>query len=104
MSWPGRDFLARAQYGHAALTRALIAEVRVRTPHATIPEALATMDAITFTRSRVGPMVQGLFPADEQATVLDLLGRSVIFLTPATIRSYNSFMPVHRTSPYFSKI
>jgi len=30
-------------------------------------------------------MVQGLFPVHEQESVLDVLGRSVIFLTPATI-------------------
>jgi hypothetical protein len=30
-------------------------------------------------------MVRGLFPVHEQDTVLDVLGRSVVFLTPATI-------------------
>ncbi|MBE2259712.1 MAG: hypothetical protein IAE88_12680 [Rhodobacteraceae bacterium] len=33
----------------------------------------------------MAPMVRGLFPACEQASVLNLLERSVILLTPGTI-------------------
>lgn len=98
LAWPGNDILARARYGHSALTRALIAEVRARTPHAVIPKALATMDAVAYARGKVAPMVRGLFPADEQATVLDLLGRSVVFLTPATIDAILEQMPWPRTA------
>ncbi len=98
LSWPGRDFLACARNGHAALSRALIAEVRARTPHAAIPEALANMDAVAFTRGKVAPMVRGLFPADEQASILDVLARSVVFLTPATIDAVLEQMPWPRTA------
>ena len=84
-AWPGDDFLARAKCGDAALREALIATVRERTRHATVPEALAGIDVVAFTRAKVAPMVRGLFPRDEQETVLDVLGRSVVFVTPDTI-------------------
>ena len=84
-AWPGDDFLARAKCGHAALLDALIATVRQRTRHAAVPEALAGIDVVAFTRAKVAPMVRGLFRPDEQETVLDVLGRSVVFVTPDTI-------------------
>lgn len=43
------------------------------------------MDIVAFTRGKLAAMVQGLFPRHEQAPVLDVLGRSVVFLTPDTI-------------------
>lgn len=84
-SWPGDDFLARAQYGNAALRSALVSAVRERTPHATLPDALADLDVVAFAREKVTAMVRGLFPAAEQEAVLDVLAHSVVFLTPATI-------------------
>jgi len=51
----------------------------------TSPETVANIDIVAFTREKVAPMVRGLFPACEQAAVLNLLERSVILLTPATI-------------------
>ena len=84
-AWPGDDFLARAKCGNATLREALIAKVRERTRHATVPEALAGIDVVAFARAKLAPMVRGLFPRDEQETVLDVLGRSVVFVTPDTI-------------------
>jgi hypothetical protein len=83
--WPGEDFLARAKHGNAALRTALISTVRRRTKHATAPKALVDMDVVAFARTKVAPMVRGLFPRCEHQSVLDVLGRSVVFLTPATI-------------------
>lgn len=87
LGWPGEDFMARGQHGHAALLKALISTVRKRTTRATVPTALANMDVVTWTRAKVAPMVRGLFPRHEYATVLDVLGRSVVFLTPANIET-----------------
>ena len=84
-AWPGEDFLARAKCADTALREALIATVRQRTRHATVPEALAGIDVVAFARAKLAPMVRGLFPRDEQETVLDVLGRSVVFVTPDTI-------------------
>ena len=45
------------------------------------------MDAVAFTRTKVAPMLRGLFQRCEQETVLDVLGHSVVFLMPATIET-----------------
>ena len=83
--WPGRGLPDRARHGSSVLRGALVAEVRARTSHATAPEALADLDIVAFTRGKVEPMVRGLFPLTERQAVLDMLARSVVFLTPATI-------------------
>jgi hypothetical protein len=84
-TWPGENFLVRAQTGNAALRRALVSAVHERALQATFPEALIDMDVVAFTRGKVTSMVRGLFPAAEQERVLDTLAQSVVFLTPATI-------------------
>ncbi len=67
--------------------------VRQRTSHAKHPEALADLDVVALTRGKVAPMVRGLFPGGEQESVLDVLGRSLVFLTPATIDAVLEQMP-----------
>ena len=86
-AWLGEHFLECAQRGDADLRQALIAAVRERTAGATFPEALRNLDVVTFTRDKVAPMVRGLFPTKEQEIVLDLLARSVVFLTPESIET-----------------
>jgi hypothetical protein len=77
--------LANAALGPAALREALIGEVRQRTPHAKLPKRFTEIDVVAYTRTKVAPMVRGLFPKGEQDTILDVLGRSVVFLTPGNI-------------------
>ena len=84
-AWAGENTFARAPLGHAALLNALIAAVRTRTAHASVPKVLVDRDVVALTRAKVAPMVRGLFPAHEQAAVLEVLGRAVVFLTPANI-------------------
>jgi hypothetical protein len=84
-AWPGENFLACAANAHSALRGALLATVHARTAHANEPPSLAGLDVTTLTRAKVTPMVQALFPRDEQAAVLELLARSVVFLTPAAV-------------------
>lgn len=97
-NWPGDNFLARAQHGDAALRDALVSTVRQRTAHAIVPAALTGIDVVAFTRSKVEPMVRGLFPALEQQKVLDVLARSVIFLTPDTVDT------VLQTTPWLNTV
>lgn len=85
--WPGGNLFATAQAGDAALRSALIAQLRSRTASLAMPPALQTTDVTALTRTRVAPMVGGLFPPQEQAAVLAMLERSVIFLTPDNIES-----------------
>ena len=87
-AWPGASFLARAANGDAALRRALLAIVHARTSHASVPPSLAELDVTAFTRAKVLPMVQALFSRHEQPVVLELLARSVVFLTPTNIDAY----------------
>jgi hypothetical protein len=84
-AWPGDSYLSRIQQGDAALRKALRSAIHQRTRHAAHPAALAELDLVTFTRGKVLPMVHGLFSRHEQACVLDVLERSVVILTPATI-------------------
>jgi len=92
LGWPGSNLFARAEHAHAALAEALVTEVRKRAPHAVVPEALSGLDVVAFARAKVAPMVRGLFPRGEQQTVLDVLARSLVFLTP------DSLEPVLRRS------
>src|SRR4030088_2344384 len=84
-AWAGETFTARARQGDLALRAALIALVKSRTGRAPVPQELANLDVLSFARTKVGPMVRGFFPKAEQQSVLDVLARSFVFLTPATI-------------------
>ncbi len=78
--------MERVNRAHDDLRGALLREVRGLADghaHDTLPE----VDAIAITRSKVAPMVQGLFPRAEQALVLATLEKSVVFLTSANIES-----------------
>ncbi len=87
VGWPGNNIAVRAELGHAALAGALVAEVRRRTPRATLPDALRGLNTEAFARAKLAPMVRGLFPRAEQEVVLTLLGRAVVFLTPDNIET-----------------
>jgi hypothetical protein len=85
--WPGSNFLDIAQRGSAMLCDALVAEVASRTQSLGIAPDLVNRDVTALTRSKIGPMVTGLFPAAEQPHVLEVLERSVVFLHAGNIES-----------------
>ena len=85
--WPGLNFLDAAQRGSAMLCDALVAEVASRTQRLGIAPDLVSRDVTALTRSKVSPMVAGLFPVAEQPMVLAMLERSVVFLLPGNIES-----------------
>ena len=62
-----------------------------------VPAALTGIDVVALTRSKVEPMVRGLFPALERQKVLDVAGR-VIFLTPDTVDT------VLQTTPWLNTV
>ena len=83
-AWPG-NFLDRARRGRDDLLAALAAEVRRRAvgrQHAAVPQDL---DLVSWTRRKLMPMVDGLFPRAEREAVRALLERSVVFLTAGNI-------------------
>jgi len=85
--WPGSNFLDAAQRGSAMLSDALVAEVTSRTQSHGIARDLVNRDVTAMARSKISPMVAGLFPAAEQPLVLAMLERSVVFLHPGNIES-----------------
>jgi len=94
-AWPGGNMVKCARRGDADLRRALVAEVKARTATVSVPEALIDLDCEAFARAKVAPMVRGLFPIVEQPVVLDMLARSLVFLTPSTIEAVlNRVFPV----------
>jgi len=64
---------------------ALCAEVMRRSGSWQPPEVMRDLDVVAYTRTKVGPMVRGLFPRVEQDLVRSLVERSVVFLTPDNI-------------------
>lgn len=85
-AWPGNTFVAQERCGSDALRQALIDAVEQRAAGLPTPRSIPVQDPVAFTRSKVEPMVRGLFPATEQEQVLAVLERSVVYLTPETIR------------------
>jgi hypothetical protein len=85
--WPGDSVVSRAINGDAALRCALISAVQERAEQAAVSACQEYSGLDINTREKFAPMVQGLFPQKEQAIILDMLERSVIFLTPATINT-----------------
>jgi hypothetical protein len=64
----------------------------------TVPEALADLDCEAFARQKVAPMVRDLFPTAEQQAALDMLARSLVFLTPDTIEAAVNEEPLLATA------
>ena len=84
-AWPG-GVIEAGRRAHADLRGALVREVRRLSEglsHAPIPEEVG----IEFTRSKVEPMVRGLFPRAEQDAVLRTLEQSVVYVTSASIEA-----------------
>lgn len=81
----GSNFLEAARNGSAALREALVAEVCSRTAGLSSSPATVPGGVRSLSRKRLAPMVSGLFPASEQAIVLEILERAVVFLTADNI-------------------
>ena len=103
-AWPGKNVFECAQLGRSDLQKALLAEVTARTKHAVVPEPLNRIDVVPYTRSKVEPMVCGLFPATERPPVLDMLARSVVFLTPAAIEPVLNRQPFLATAWHLANL
>lgn len=92
-AWPGSGFFDRSQSGSETLREALIAEVLARTQRRPVITPSDDLDLCQFSRQKFSGMVKGLFPKAEQAMVLSMLERSVVFLTPRNIASVLREMP-----------
>lgn len=83
--WPGGLVSGGAAQGKA-LREALIEEVRQRTKDKQLPD-MPALDLVAYTRKKVEPMVNGLFPESEREIVLQVLEKSVVFLTPESFEN-----------------
>jgi len=84
--WTGDTFVGRARNGDTALRSALISAVTMLAGQVAAP-AHQYFDLDISARAKFAPMVRGIFPQSEQSIILDMLDRSVVFLTPATINT-----------------
>ena len=84
--WPGGTFVDQAKNGSTALRNALISTVQ-RAEQSAVSACHEYSCLDIKAREKFAPMVRGLFPQKEQAIILDVLERSVVFLTPATINT-----------------
>lgn len=96
--WPGSSFVERERQGHAALRGALIAAVLERSRHAEASTLLEGIDLPTFARTKLSPLVCGLFPSAERDVVLGVMESSIVFLTPTTIAAVLESTPWHMTA------
>jgi hypothetical protein len=86
-AWVASTWWNRAKKGHDGMLDALVKEVQRRAEgkrHAAVPTDL---DLASWTRRKVTPMVEGLFPTAERDAVLAVLERSVVFLTAGNIEA-----------------
>jgi hypothetical protein len=84
-AWPG-NIVERGIQAHHELRAALVRAVRRRETKQTC-EVPRCFDSVGLARTKVEPMVQGLFPRNEQRVVLSMLERSVVFLTRENIET-----------------
>lgn len=94
--WPG-GIVSGGQAQKVALRAALVAEVKKRTRDKCLP-SMPEIDLVAFTRAKVEPMVNGLFPKVERECVLQVLEKSVVVLTPTTFESVLTCMQYDSTA------
>jgi hypothetical protein len=82
LAWSG-NVIERETKAMADMLQTLVAEVKKLSGKIHVPSFPA--DLVAFTRKKVEPMVRGFFGRDEQETVLAVLEKSLVFLTPANI-------------------
>lgn len=82
-AWPG-ELHERGKRAHEDLRGRLVREVR-RLAGSRSHHPLPIDDTVALTRSKVEPMIRGLFPKAEAPTVLSAVEKSVVFLSSANI-------------------
>ena len=87
-TFEGTDLIDRCKRGHRTLVNALKSKVTTCEDQVqiSVPQGIPT-DLRKFTRSKVEPMVRGLFKKVEQESVLLLMDGCLIVLLPNTIQA-----------------
>jgi hypothetical protein len=94
--WAGSDLISASRHGSAILKDALVDAVLRRSSATAAKPSALSVDIVALTRSKVAPMVTGLFPQFEQAAVLAMLERSVVVLRLDNVET------VLRTAPWLA--
>lgn len=84
-AWPG-NIMEAGRLAKTDLRGALVKEVR-RLAKGRQHDSVPADVGVSFTRTKVEPMVRGLFPRAEQDAVLATLEKAVVFVTSETIES-----------------
>jgi hypothetical protein len=84
-AWPGNIVECGIRANHE-LRHSLVRAVRQRETKQTC-ELPRDFDPVGLTRTKIEPMVRGLFSRDERRVVLSMLERSVVFLTRENIET-----------------
>jgi len=84
-AWPEGGILVRAQKMNEALRSALIEEVRKFSKGILPPPGIGNVDQTALARTKILPMVNGLFPETERPLVMSMFEKSVVFLTSENI-------------------
>jgi hypothetical protein len=79
--FPGSNIIERLTNHERRLREALFREVQRRESGRRQQQMPNCFDPVVWTRRKVKPMIAGLFPRTEQATVLGVAERSIVFLT-----------------------
>ena len=87
LSGSGRNFIEAERHVDRQMRDALIRTVFERLPGQSPTQSISTSDLVALTRSKVTPMVNGLFPLAERMSILAMLEKSVVFLTSENIES-----------------
>jgi hypothetical protein len=83
-AWPGNVW-DRESRASEEMAQALVGRVKDLSRGCSIPANAIPMDVVGYTRTKLEPMVRGLFRRDEQDAVLAVLEKSVVFLTSDNI-------------------
>jgi hypothetical protein len=84
-AWPG-DWLEKAERGRRELREALLTAGHHSVGEMVVAPSPAP-DTVAMPRTKVGPMVRGLFPRDEHEVVVNALERSVVFVAGTNIEA-----------------
>jgi hypothetical protein len=82
--WPGDNFVDVARKASHRLRVALVDET-LRRASGFGSQIIVPGDLHAWSLRKLSPMVWGLFPSDERAIILDMLARSVVFVTSENI-------------------
>src|SRR4030095_671989 len=91
--WPG-NLAARRAAGTATMRDVLVRVTQWRANRAPLSLGRIPPDAVERVRSRIAPLLRGLFDADEAAKLLSALPERVVVLSPSTFAAQVSDLPL----------